>query len=115
MVYVPFVHANGDGQGLQLNKGDVTFTGVTGGLSEQQSDRIWIWNPARLSYTTFFYYNDGSEEGWVDDSNAEYIEDNKGWENGIPQGTAFYYKAKSNGKAKSITFTSPLSSTKTAE
>lgn len=100
MLYVPFVHVNNDGKGLQLNQ-DISCTGLTGGEAAQASDRIWIWNPNDSAYDRFFYYDDGTEAGWVDDRDAEYIENIKGWENGIPQGTALFFKSK--GAAKTLT------------
>ena len=100
MVYVPFVHVNNDGKGLQLNQ-DISVANLTGGDNCEVADRIWIWNPSRSSYDQFFYYDDGTEAGWVDDANAEYIETIEGWENGIPQGTALFFKSK--GAAKTLT------------
>ena len=98
MVYVPFVHVNNDGKGLQLNQ-DISVENLTGGESELAADRIWIWNPTRSSYDQFFYYDDGTEAGWCDDANIEYIENIEGWENGIPQGTALFFKSKGTAKA----------------
>ena len=100
MVYVPFVHVNNDGKGLQLNQ-DISVANLTGGDNCEVADRIWIWNPNRSSYDQFFYYDDGTEAGWCDDANMEYIEKNEGWEDGIPQGTAIFFKSK--GTAKSLT------------
>ena len=100
MLYVPFVHVNNDGKGLQLNQ-DISCTGLTGGEDAQVADRIWVWNSDRSAYDRFYYYDDGAEAGWVDDANAEYIENIEGWENGIPQGTALFFKSK--GTAKSLT------------
>ena len=97
MVYVPFVHVTDDGEGLQLNK-DISVDGLVGGENCEQADRIWIWNGTG-GYYQFFYYDDGSEWGWVDDTDMEYIENIEGWENGIPQGTAMYFKAKGANKA----------------
>ena len=105
MVYVPFVHVNNDGKGLQLNQ-DISVENLTGGESELAADRIWIWNPTRSSYDQFFYYDDGTEAGWCDDANIEYIENIAGWENGIPAGQGLYFKAKGTGK--SVIFGSPL-------
>lgn len=100
MLYVPFVHVNNDGKGLQLNQ-DITVKNLTGGELADVADRIWVWNPSRSTYDRFFYYDDGVEQGRVDDANAEYIETIKGWEDGISQGTAMFFKSK--GTAKSLT------------
>ena len=105
MLYVPFVHVNNDGKGLQLNQ-DISVENLTGSDAVELSDRIWIWNPDRSAYDRFFYYDDGSEAGWCDDRDMEYIEKNEGWENGIPAGQGLYFKAKGTGK--SVVFGSPL-------
>ncbi len=100
MLYVPFVHVNNDGKGLQLNQ-DISVENLTGNTSPQLADRIWVWNSDDSGYDRFYYYNDGEEQGWVDDANDEYIETIDGWKDGIPQGTAIFFKSK--GAAKSLT------------
>ncbi len=100
MLYVPFVHVNNDGKGLQLNQ-DISVENLTGGDNSEAADRIWIWNPNRSAYDRFYYYDDGEYLGWVDDDSAEFIEDLPDWKNGIPQGTALFFKSK--GTAKTLT------------
>ena len=105
MVYVPFVHVNNDGEGLQLNK-DITVDGVKGGDNCEVADRIWIWNGEGGYYRFFYYLDPGVEEGWVDDVNLDWIQDIEGWEDGIASGTGMYFKAK--GADKSVIFYNPL-------
>ena len=90
----------------QLNSDAVAVANLTGGDNCEVADRIWIWNPTKLGYDRFFYYDDTEEAGWVDDADMEYIENIEGWEDGIPAGQGMYFKALGGGKT--ITFKSPL-------
>ena len=101
MLNVPFQHVNNDGKGLMLNS-DITVANVTGNADNfNNADQIWVWVPADEAYTKFFYYDDGNEAGWsVTTGGQEYFEELTDWENGLPEGSAIFYKAKApSGKA----------------
>ena len=106
MLNVPFVNPTDANAGLQLNK-DITVENVTASAGPASADQIWVWVPSANAYDQFFYYPGYGIEysaGWCDMNDAfqDYIENRPGYENGLPLGTAIYYKAK-NGEGKVIT------------
>ena len=107
MINVPFVNVADPTAGLQLNS-DIDIANVTADADDSaNADQIWVWIPADNAYSKFFRYaGDGVEydPGWCDlnDPDWNYIEDRPGFENGLPLGSAIFYKAKS-GSGKAIT------------
>ena len=97
---------------LQLNGEKFTVENVTASADNTTAaDQIWVWVAADNGYRRFFRYagdGDSYPAGWCEAQGIwPYIEDAEGFENGIPSGTAMFYKAK-KGDGKSAIFTSPL-------
>ena len=112
MINVPFVNVADSTAGLQLNS-DIEIANVTADADDSaNADQIWVWIPSENAYSQFFRYaGDGGEyaPGWCDlnDADWNYIEDCPGFENGLPLGSAIFYKAKT-GSGKAAVFASPL-------
>ena len=93
------------GGDIDLNGGNVTIAGLTGGADDTESDLIMTWDASKNGYTTYYYYY---EDGAAD-------EDVRWWDAGgesepiFPAGTAFWYKAKS-GTGKSVTISGAVES-----
>ena len=83
---------------LQLNDtACVKFTGLVGGTAGAiDSDTLLLWDPTKAGgaggYTTFYYYDDGSEAGWCDPATDDYVENSAAYASGFPAGTAFWFK-----------------------
>ena len=101
---------------LQLNGEKFTVENVTASAEgTAQADQIRVWVASANGYRAFFRYAGATVDGvayapgWCDADDPEwgYIEDSKDFADGIPSGTAMFYKAK-KGDGKSAVFTSPL-------
>ena len=98
MLNIPFYHVNNDGKGLMLNS-DITVNQADGKDNPGTADQIWVWVPSKENYDKFFLYDDGDPDnfGWsaIEDDEWCFIQDYPGYENGLPEGAAIYYKARS--------------------
>ena len=101
---------------LQLNGDKFTVENVTASAEgTAEADQIRVWVPANNGYRRFFRYAGATVDGvvyapgWCDADDADwgYIEDSDDFADGIPTGTAMFYKAK-KGEGKSAVFTSPF-------
>ena len=95
---------------LKLNdKTQVKWEGVKGGDNFNVADQIQFWtftNEGIGTYENFYYYDDGSEEGWsLVGQGDPYFEDVHA--DGMPVGTPFWYLAK-EGSGKYARFFSPI-------
>ena len=90
MVSVPFEGT--DGKGFKL---DQCLSGVdlTGTDSYMTADQIQFWDAATGAYENWYYYEAGDEyTGWWDViTQTKMFEDQ--YPNGLPAGTAFWYKS----------------------
>ena len=95
---------------LQLNdsKG-VVFTGLKGGTGATDSDTLLMWDPTKAGgaggYTTFYYYDDGSEAGWCDPATDDYVENT--YTTGLPVGIGLWFNPI-NANSRTIRFIKPF-------
>ena len=90
MVSVPFEGT--DGKGFKLNQ-CLSGVDLTGTDSPTTADLIQIWDAASGTYEDWYYYEAGDEwTGWWDAMTATKMFEDQ-YSNGLPAGTAFWYKS----------------------
>ena len=90
MVSVPFESTNGDG--FKINE-CLSGVNLTGTASATTSDLIQIWDAATGAYENWYYYFANDEyTGWWDEATAMKMFEDQ-YPNGLPAGTAFWYKS----------------------
>ncbi len=98
--------ASVSGNGFRMN-GDMTIENIKGGGGAGDADTLLMWDPTKFGgaggYTTFYYYDDGSEKGWCDPATDDWVENSEAYANGFPAGSAFWFNAIDNSE-KAITF-----------
>ncbi|MCR5414065.1 MAG: hypothetical protein K6F50_04980 [Kiritimatiellae bacterium] len=98
------------GAGFQMN-GDMTVSNIKGGSGASDADTLLMWDPTKFGgaggYTTFYYYDDGSEAGWCDPATDDYVEKSDTYKNGFPAGSAFWFNAIDTA-TKTITFSGAI-------
>jgi hypothetical protein len=96
--------------GFQMN-GNMVVENVKGSDYSGTSDQLLLWDPTKAGgaggYTTFYYYDDGTEAGWCDPATDDYVEKSAAYANGFPAGSAFWFKAV-DGADKDITFSGAI-------
>ena len=76
----------------------VSFSGLKGATGSAGADHIKMWDPAGASgagkYIEFYFYQDGDpdNDGWCDPGTDDNIEKTAKYKNGLPVGTAFWFK-----------------------
>ena len=90
MVSVPFEGT--DGKGFKLNQ-CLSGVDLTGTDSPTTADLIEIWDASTGAYENWYYYEAGDEwTGWWDAGTATTLFEDQ-YPNGLPAGTAFWYKS----------------------
>ena len=100
MLAVPFESTNDDGYKLNECLAGINLTGTE---EASTADQIQFWNAASGTYENWFYYDAGDEwTGWWDVITGNSLFEDV-YPNGLPAGTAFWYKsaatAANNGTA----------------
>lgn len=96
MVSVPFEGT--DGKGFKINE-CLSGVNLVGAASAAAADLIQIWDAATGAYEDWYYYDVGDEyTGWWDAiTGLKLFEDV--YPNGLPAGSAFWYKSAANASA----------------
>ena len=90
MVSVPFESTDGDG--FKINQ-CLSGVNLTGTADPATADLIQIWDAATGAYEIWYYYEAGDEyTGWWDAATAMKMFEDV-YPNGLPTGTAFWYKS----------------------
>ena len=93
MVCVPFEGTDGDG--FKLNQ-CLAGVNLVGAAVPTGADKIQIWDAATGAYDNWFYYFNNDEwTGWWDEGTQNLLFEDV-YPNGLPAGTAFWYKSDAN-------------------
>ena len=96
MVSVPFEGT--DGQGFKLNE-CISGENLVGTASSSTADRIQIWDAATGAYENWYFYDNNDEyTGWWDEGTGLILFEDS-YPNGLPAGSAFWYKSAAGASA----------------